>query len=83
MNATVQQHMEKLGFALTETGGGCTAWEKQVACGTVLVTSVDDPIAPDSMDAPVYVTIFAANTHDAIASVHVNHLREVADVCAY
>lgn len=54
---------EAVGFALTGTGGDCTAWMRhENEGGEILITSADgEPIAPDDLREPCTVSWWNAD----------------------
>ena len=53
---TVKREMERLGFAIEETGGGCTAYTKYESNGDhIMITLATDPTAPTNRMDPVIV----------------------------
>ena len=65
---TYEQH----GFIRIGTGGNCTAFQRDVAPDLgvkwyVLVTVRDEPIAPESFNEPVTVSIYREDNGDEVA----------------
>jgi hypothetical protein len=61
MNA-VEAYMQENGFALADTGGGCTAYERlRSGSGYVLITRRNDPVAPTALEEPCTVGFFDAD----------------------
>lgn len=48
--------LEQLGFALEQTGGGCTALVLYAIGGEILITAQNDTVAPEALSDPVLVT---------------------------
>ncbi len=61
----VLAQMEAYGFHLTDTGGGCTAFERVTDTITELITVRDDAQAPDSMDDDVTIGLYDIMTGDS------------------
>ena len=61
--------MEQAGFRLIGTGGGCTAFcmDNPRLGSYILVTDVEDPLAPESMDQPCLVGFYPSPDHTEAA----------------
>ena len=55
------------GFKHTNTGGGCTAYQKQLDDETyILITRKDDPSAPTEMNEPITIGYYNIETENLI-----------------
>lgn len=81
---TAYQQLLALGFAESETGGGCTALQRTYADGSYhLITIATDPTAPDSNDPPdtlVNVGLYDVTDCEPSADDFQDTLANVADL---
>jgi hypothetical protein len=55
----MQKALKQKGYAVSETGGGCTAYIKNRADGfSIYITAIGDPSAPEVMDEAVTVGVY-------------------------
>jgi hypothetical protein len=57
----VEEHMERLGYSLIETGGHCTAFYKKDSSGQIeLITHIDGHSIPTTYYEPIAVGLYAS-----------------------
>ena len=91
----VEQNMAAAGFRLTNTGGGCTAYEKvlsdninpangeRMGQSYLLITNADDPSHPEEMTDLVTVGIYYYSEHDGENSAILQHEVTAADALKF
>mgnify|MGYP003132081890 FL=1 len=91
----VEQSMTAAGFRLTNTGGGCTAFEKvlsdninpangeRMGQSYLLITNADDPSHPEKMTDLVTVGIYYYSEHDGENGAILQHEIPVADALKF
>lgn len=64
----MERHMRDLhGYALIETGGGCTAYTRTFTGGFyLLITIPDDPTAPETISEPVTIGYYGPKHSEAL-----------------
>ncbi len=63
----VESYMLDEGFELINTGGGCTAYQKQLDDETsILITRKDDPSAPTEINESITVGYYNIETENLI-----------------
>ena len=93
--SNVEQSMAAAGFRLTNTGGGCTAYEKvlsdninpangeRMGQSYLLITNADDPSHPKEMTDLVTVGIYYYSEHDGENSAILQHEITAADALKF
>ncbi len=62
--------LTKHGFSLTQTGGGCTAYERIFSDGqSILITAENDAIAPTSDTETVLVGLYGKDHSEPLAEI--------------
>lgn len=67
---SIEREMQALGFSLANTGGNCTAYERQFDSGHyILITIADDAEAPTSMNEPVSCGFYGPNHSESLIDI--------------
>ena len=77
--STVSELLERNGWGLEETGGGCTAYTKIDGSRYWMLTRQGDAVAPESMGDPVTVGRYDVDSSDPIETADFESLQYWAD----